>query len=162
MDHLSTVGPMSPFTLILNAQPLLCVACSVIGQFEASTAMDWVAILELSTRWQFDDIRELAIRRLSSFSLDPVRKIALHHRYAIDGRWALDAYVTLCSRSTPLTVTEARQLGVDTTALVGVAREKMERWWRRDNIPEVTKVVRDVFGLEEEPPVFNGPVSQAE
>jgi hypothetical protein len=111
--------------------------------------MDWVAVLELATRWQFDDIRVLAIKQLSSLAIDPVRKIALQHRFGIHEEWAIESYIAVCSRPAPLSVPEARLLGVDTTALVGVARQKMERWWRRDNIPEVTKVVREVFGIED-------------
>jgi len=121
----------------------------VLGQCKATTTRDWIAILDLATRWKFPDIRELAIRELGAFeSLDAVEKIELQHRYHIKRQWAYGAYVALCSRPHALDVIEGRQLGIETTVNIAFAREKLDKWGRKKP-DEVKKVVAEVFEITE-------------
>ncbi|KAJ6542589.1 hypothetical protein B0H19DRAFT_303467 [Mycena capillaripes] len=95
----------------------------VLGQCKATTPRDWTAILDLATRWQFTDIRALAIRELGAFAdIDPVEKIELAHRYRIPPQWAYGAYIALCARPAALDVIEGRQLGIETTVNIAFAR----------------------------------------
>ncbi|KAJ6482832.1 hypothetical protein C8R47DRAFT_981856 [Mycena vitilis] len=94
----------------------------VLGQCKATTPRDWTAILDLATRWKFADIRDLAIRELGAFELDPVEKIELAHRYHLTRQWAYGAYVALCARPHALDVIEGRQLGIETTVNIAFAR----------------------------------------
>ncbi|KAJ7605610.1 hypothetical protein DFH06DRAFT_1113028 [Mycena polygramma] len=120
----------------------------VLGQCKATTPRDWTAILDLATRWKFADIRELAIRELGTFELDPVEKIELAHRYHLKRQWAYGAYVALCARPHALDIIEGRQLGIETTVNIAFAREKLEKWGRKKP-DEVKKVVAEVFEVTE-------------
>ncbi|KAF7373438.1 hypothetical protein MSAN_00553400 [Mycena sanguinolenta] len=120
----------------------------VLGQCKATTVRDWTAVLDLATRWKFPDIRELAIRELGAFEMDPIEKIELQHRYGIKRQWAYNAYVALCSRPHALDVIEGRQLGIETTVNVAFVREKLDRWGRKKP-DEVKKVVTEVFDIRE-------------
>jgi hypothetical protein len=102
--------------------PLIRVWRRVLGQCKASTTRDWIAILDLATRWKFSDIRALAIRELGAFDMDPVEKIELLHKYNIKREWAYGAYLALCARPHALDVIEGRQLGIETTVNVAFAR----------------------------------------
>ncbi|KAJ7802667.1 hypothetical protein B0H14DRAFT_2464125 [Mycena olivaceomarginata] len=118
----------------------------VLGQCKATTTQDWTAILDLASRWKFADIRDLAIRELGAFEMEPVEKIELQHRYHIKRQWAYGAYVALCSRPHALDVIEGRQLGIETTVNVAFAREKLDKWGRKKP-DEVKKVVAEVFEI---------------
>ncbi|KAJ7456312.1 hypothetical protein B0H11DRAFT_1819136 [Mycena galericulata] len=120
----------------------------VIGQCKASTTRDWTAILDLATRWKFDDIRELAVRELAAVEIDPVEKIELQQQYGIRRQWAHSAYIALCTRPHALDIIEARQLGIETTVKVAFAREKLDKWGRKKP-DEVKKVVAEVFEINE-------------
>ncbi|KAK7029792.1 hypothetical protein R3P38DRAFT_2931273 [Favolaschia claudopus] len=120
----------------------------ILGQCKATTPRDWTAILDLATRWKFLDIRELAIRELGAFEMDPVEKIELQHRYQIKRQWAYSSYIALCSRNHALDVIEGRQLGIETTVNVAFAREKLDKWGRKKP-DEVKKVVAEVFEITE-------------
>jgi hypothetical protein len=120
----------------------------VFGVFKAESCSDWISILDLASRWEFDDIRALAIRQLSTLDMDPVEKIALEHRFGIDREWAYSSYIALCSRMTPLTVEEANKLGSETTAMVAIARERLESGWIRRRHSVVVSTAKDVFDLK--------------
>lgn len=95
-----------------------------IGEYKAKTAEDWISILDLSTSLEFADIRELSLKQLAVFELDPVDKIELVQKYQIERQWAYTSYIMICGRKEPLTVGEARRLGVDTTTRIALVREK--------------------------------------
>jgi len=93
------------------------------GEHRAHTADEWTSILHLATRWEFTDIRALAIRELQSLSLNPIDKIALSREFDIQGRWTVDAYTALCERPDALTVPEASRLGLETATRIAQMRE---------------------------------------
>lgn len=123
----------------------------VFGEYKAKTAPEWISILTLSTRWKFKDIRELSIRQLGKFELDPVEKLELMLRYKIKRQWAYTSFIALCSRPHALDVIEGRQLGIETTINIAFAREKLEKWGRK-RPDEVKKVVLEVFEISEGSP----------
>ncbi|KAJ7827118.1 hypothetical protein B0H14DRAFT_3721576 [Mycena olivaceomarginata] len=94
----------------------------------------------------FADIRDLAIRELGAFEMDPVEKIELQHRYHIKRQWAYSAYIALCSCPHALDIIEGRQLGIETTVSVAFAREKLDKWGRKKQ-DEVKKVVAEIFEI---------------
>lgn len=96
--------------------------------------------------WEFEDITKLALKELSSFEMCPFEKIQLEQQHDAPRQWAYPAYIDLCSRPNPPTVAEARRLGVERVALVGIARETLGKSGRGK--PKlVRKVVCEVFGL---------------
>jgi len=118
----------------------------VFGKYKADTAKQWVAILDLATQWEFDDIRKLAIKQLAEYKLEAVEKIELQQKYHIEKQWAYQSYVNLCSRVSPLTSNEAKRLGIHTATLINQTREKLMASGRRVPV-EVEKKVCSEFEL---------------
>ncbi|KAG6920041.1 hypothetical protein DXG01_010109 [Tephrocybe rancida] len=130
---------------------------SAIGTFKAKTAQDWIAVLDLATRWKFKDIRELSIKELSKFDIDAIEKIELQQKYEVKRQWAWSAFNALCSRTNGLDVAEGRRLGVETVIDISAVRERLEKWGRKKP-DEVRKAVAEVFQLElEGPPIVTSP-----
>jgi hypothetical protein len=149
MDHISAVSE-GQLALVAGLTRLSEII-RVIGEYKAKTATEWMSILDLSTRWKFKDIRELAIKELGKFDLDPVEKIELMLKYKIKRQWAYTSFVALCARPHALDVIEGRQLGIEMTINIAFAREKLEKWGRKKP-EEVKKVVNEVFEISDESP----------
>ncbi|TFY60263.1 hypothetical protein EVJ58_g5264 [Rhodofomes roseus] len=97
------------------------------GVCRAHTQDEWTSILHLSTRWEFSDIRALAIHELQKLAINPIDKITLSRRFDISGRWTLAAYAALCQRPDALTLEEAACLGLETMVRVAQLREQIDR-----------------------------------
>ena len=89
---------------------------------ERHTFEQWSAILDLSTRWVFTSIRELAIRCMRP--PDPLKKLLLARKCAVE-EWTLPALLELCERSEPLSLEEARLMDFEDVLLVGSARQNV-------------------------------------
>jgi hypothetical protein len=87
---------------------------------EIRTFEEWSAILDLSTRWGFTSIRDLAIRCIKP--RDPLKKLILARRNNID-RWIQPALLELCLRPQPLSLEEARLMDFEDVILVGSVRQ---------------------------------------
>ncbi|GLB40856.1 hypothetical protein LshimejAT787_0900710 [Lyophyllum shimeji] len=84
---------------------------------------DWIAALKLATMWNFRNIRQLAISKLSlDTGIDPVDKVVLAKEYKVPD-WLLAGYHELVKRSTPITPLEAARLGLETTVYLFHVRE---------------------------------------
>ncbi|THV06192.1 hypothetical protein K435DRAFT_960677 [Dendrothele bispora CBS 962.96] len=119
----------------------------VLGQCRAKTVQDWMAILDLCTKWGINDVKSMASRELSSMDLDPIEKIEFQQKNILSAQWAYEAYITVCSRAGPLTVEEGKRLGIEATVKIFTVREGLEKWGRKK--PEdVQKAVCDAFKLE--------------
>jgi hypothetical protein len=116
----------------------------MFGEYKADSAPQWIAVLDLSTRWKFADIRQLAIKQLTQYKIEPVEMIVLEHKYSIERQWILDAYTVLCSRRSPLTTDKAQKLGIVTAVLINGTREKLEKSGR-NNPKEAAKIVYQLF-----------------
>ncbi|KAI0002271.1 hypothetical protein BJV74DRAFT_765562 [Russula compacta] len=81
---------------------------------------EWTSILDLSTRWGFTTIRDLAIRCLKPPT--PLQRLLLARKYGVE-EWMLPALQELCERPLPLTLDEARLMDVEDIVLVGSVRE---------------------------------------
>jgi len=88
---------------------------------------DWLVILSLATRWQFPEIRKLAIRELEKFTLHPVDKIALYKEYKIDDDLLFPSYVSLCRSPTLPSPSEGNLLTMETVLKLVHARERALR-----------------------------------
>jgi len=87
---------------------------------EVRTFERWSAILDLSTRWGFTSIRDLAIRCIKPPS--PLDRLILARKHAVE-KWALPALLELCERPEPLSLEEARLIDFDDVVLVGSVRQ---------------------------------------
>ncbi|KAJ7023463.1 hypothetical protein C8F04DRAFT_1048014 [Mycena alexandri] len=84
----------------------------------------WVILLSVSTRLQFDLLRAHAIQSIeeSPTTLDPVDKLVLAMKYKIPG-WLAPAYTALCQRPNCLEEWEAEKIGLKKTVQIARARE---------------------------------------
>jgi hypothetical protein len=89
---------------------------------EERTFEEWSSILDLSTRWGFAGIRNLAIRCLKPPS--PLRRLLLARKYAVE-EWVNPALLELCERPEPLSLDEARHLDFEDVVLVGSVRQNV-------------------------------------
>jgi len=144
------------FPLVLNdVQPydlerfLWIIYPSSFGQYKASTTEDWTVILHLANLWGFNDIRTLAVKELTAFEMNAVDKIVLGQTYNVERGWLFNSYTHMCSRPTPVSVDEAKRLGAETTALIAITREKLEKWGR-GKPADVKKAVSEIFQMPEE------------
>ena len=90
---------------------------------ERHTLEQWSAILDLSTRWGFTSIRDLAIRCIrKKRPLDPLKKLLLARQNNVD-KWIQPALLELCQRPQPLSLEEARLMDFEDVILVGSVRQ---------------------------------------
>ncbi|KAF9479074.1 hypothetical protein BDN70DRAFT_879143 [Pholiota conissans] len=93
--------------------------------YEASVD-DWNCILNLADRWDFNEVKELAVRELQKKrELDIVTKMALYQKYKVDQRHLVPLYAALCKRDIPLTLEEAKVIGLEASILVNNSRERL-------------------------------------
>jgi hypothetical protein len=83
----------------------------------------WTDVLDLAHMWDFDQMRKVAIKKLSEARIDPMQKIVIAHKYEIE-EWYEGAYVALAQRDNPLTVEEARTVGFEFAIKMAQVREK--------------------------------------
>jgi len=95
----------------------------VLGSCKATTFDEWASILNQAERWKIDSLRILAIKQLQALPVDPVHKIVLWARYNLDRSDLLASYATLLTRPQSLSIGEAKELGVETTARIAQARD---------------------------------------
>ncbi|KAH6867902.1 hypothetical protein BKA70DRAFT_1414320 [Coprinopsis sp. MPI-PUGE-AT-0042] len=123
---------------------------------------EWISILKLSTKWLFNDLRQLAISNLSFPSLglitDPIERICLAKEYNVYC-WLLDGYREVIQRlltaddagGSPMTLTvqEGRRIGMDVALeLSGIAIRRMRLAEREAPLKDVESDVLDTFKLE--------------
>ena len=77
-------------------------------------------MLHLSTRWGFTSIRKLALNSIEPPT--PHDRLLLARTYSVDD-WVVPALSALCERSTPLTLSEAREMSIEDVVLVSTVRE---------------------------------------
>jgi len=80
------------------------------------------SILDLSTRWGFTSIRDMAIRCMEPPT--PHEQLILGRKYGVE-EWIPLALQELCERPQPLTPDEARLMEFEDVVLVGSVREKV-------------------------------------
>lgn len=91
-----------------------------------ATIDDWNCILNLADKWDFPQVKELAVRELHKKpELELVTKMALYQKYKVDPRHLVPLYAELCSRDTPLTLEESEILGFKVCVAINTARERL-------------------------------------
>ena len=84
----------------------------------------WINILSVSTKYQLDLIRPIAIKGIDTYKpeIDPVEKNVLGAKYGIK-EWEASSFEVLCQRPKPLTDKEAQKLGAVLVATIFRERE---------------------------------------
>ncbi|KAJ7118423.1 hypothetical protein C8R43DRAFT_901562 [Mycena crocata] len=95
---------------------------------------EWIELLAISTRFDFQRLRECAIDAIDHsrwrmqrpwnrrISIDPIEQIILAEKHDIP-HWLPTAYALMCERSHPLEEWEAEKIGYRKTTLLARARE---------------------------------------
>ncbi|KAI0295262.1 hypothetical protein BC826DRAFT_1009143 [Russula brevipes] len=87
---------------------------------EERTFEEWSSILDLSTRWGFTSIRDLAVRCMKPPS--PLKQLLLARKCSVE-EWRLPALVELCKNPKPPSLDEARLMDFEDVVLVGSVRQ---------------------------------------
>ncbi|KAJ6593327.1 hypothetical protein B0H19DRAFT_918850, partial [Mycena capillaripes] len=88
-----------------------------------ATVEDWSTILELAHRWEFAEVKSLAIRELEKLTMSDIDRIVLYRKFAVDESFLVPRYAALCERPELLTVEEGLQLGMEVVIPLSRARE---------------------------------------
>ncbi|EIN06768.1 hypothetical protein PUNSTDRAFT_46162 [Punctularia strigosozonata HHB-11173 SS5] len=97
---------------------------SLPGQDPVLSCGQWVSVLKLSTMWQFDHIRSLAIRTLSVIPMEAVSKVVLAKTYNVE-EWIVPSLNEIARRSEPIGVEDAAQLGLEWALKLAEVRESL-------------------------------------
>ncbi|KAJ7818452.1 hypothetical protein B0H13DRAFT_2682793 [Mycena leptocephala] len=74
-------------------------------------------------RWEFAEVKSLAVRELEKLELPDIDRIVLYHKFAVDQSYLIPRYVALCERPELPTVEEGIRLGMQTVISLSHARE---------------------------------------
>jgi len=89
------------------------------------TVEDWTTILELADKWEFNEVKNLAIRELQKQTIPLLTRIVLYQRFKVEHALLVPLYADLCSRPDALDDDESEALGIKTTVLIFRARERL-------------------------------------
>ena len=110
---------------------------------------EWKSVLHLSTRWGFASIRRLALGSIEPPT--PHDRLLLARTYSVDD-WVVPALSALCERTTPLSLSEARQMSIEDVVLVSTVREDIRSHALQADSAEIPLRVEaeqlDALGLE--------------
>ncbi|KAH6890236.1 hypothetical protein BKA70DRAFT_871442 [Coprinopsis sp. MPI-PUGE-AT-0042] len=88
---------------------------------------EWISVLKLSTIWQMDKIRALAIEGLSRFDLSPLEKIVLAREYTVS-KWLSSGVTTLVGTLDKFKIEDiAQTIGWETTARIYAAHSAFQK-----------------------------------
>ncbi|KAI0315207.1 hypothetical protein OF83DRAFT_1246866 [Amylostereum chailletii] len=89
---------------------------------DLTTQEEWMGVLDLAARWSFESIRDLAIERLDSLLVDPLKRLTLARMFGVED-WIKPALTDLCARQTPLDAEDIEKMEARDVALVSAVRE---------------------------------------
>jgi len=90
------------------------------NKLEERSFEEWSSVLDLSTRWGFTSIRDLALRCVKP--PNPLQRLTLARKYTIE-QWIIPALLELCERQEPLSLDEARLMDFGDVVLVVSVRQ---------------------------------------
>ncbi|KAF8340976.1 hypothetical protein F5887DRAFT_426338 [Amanita rubescens] len=91
---------------------------------EPRTSEEWISILKLASKWEFQSLQKRAISELDSIAT-PIEKVVLGREYDIP-ELRLPAYVDLCNSIVPLTEEDGERLGLQD--VIKIYRVRQELW----------------------------------
>ncbi|KAF9073187.1 hypothetical protein BDP27DRAFT_1216148, partial [Rhodocollybia butyracea] len=87
----------------------------------------WISVLKLSTLWEMNAVRAVAIKKIESFD-DHARKIDIAREYKIPD-YFLPALSQLITRPQPLSIEDLLYLGLMCCLKVASIRERVNHYW---------------------------------
>lgn len=86
---------------------------------------DWGRVLDLAHKWSFQEVKHLALRELEKLTIPIIARICLYEKYEVDLNLLVPLYAKLCSRDTILTLQETEALGLKTSHIIFLGRERL-------------------------------------
>ena len=117
---LSILYPEYVFSTVIHQFPYRGVSAGRDFEENDFSYEEWKSVLHLSTRWGFDSIRRLALGSINPPTAHD--RLILARTYSVD-EWVISALSALCERTTPLSLSEARQMSIEDVVLVSTVRE---------------------------------------
>ena len=118
-------------------------------------------ILELAVRWEFPEVKNLAIRELEKKDMPDSKRIKLYHANNVDRNILLPYYTALCKREAHLSLEEGQDIGMETVLTIAAGRQEVRAsplasGGRTPISPsyqgvELQNVVREIFKIPEPP-----------
>lgn len=118
---------------------------------------DWEIVLDLAVRWEFKEIKNLAVRELEKKEIPDSKRIKLYHQNNVDKTILIPRYAALCEREAHLTLEEAQDIGMETVVMIAAGRQevraaRLASGGRSPLSPtisgqELHEVVREVFHI---------------
>jgi hypothetical protein len=93
--------------------------------FDDMTTDDWFTVLNLAHKWDFPEVKALAIRELEKIELDDIPRIAMYVKNNVDNRYIMPLYTRICAREKVPTEEEAALLDHKTLTFIFRARERL-------------------------------------
>ena len=89
---------------------------------------EWMDLLAITNTYGFTKVYRRAVSEIDDLdgAIDPIERILLAKRLKVN-RWLAPAYAALCSRTDPITASEAEKLGMYTFVALVAARESFYR-----------------------------------
>ncbi|KAJ7796972.1 hypothetical protein B0H14DRAFT_2619418 [Mycena olivaceomarginata] len=89
-----------------------------------ATIADWSTILELAHRWQFAEVKALAVRELEKLEMSDVDRIVLYHPFGVDESYFVPRYAALAERPELLAVEQGPSpASVSVEELAGIIKD---------------------------------------
>lgn len=101
----------------------LIFSCRRYSLYDANVE-EWTTVLKLANQWEFVEVKALAIRELQTLPMDPVPRILLYRKYAVNEDHLHKAFTELTIQDEFPNADEARQLGLETVVQLANARER--------------------------------------
>lgn len=101
---------------------VLTPAGSNYGSGDITHYDEWAAALELAVLWGFERVREFIVKRVKETGT-LAEQIVTARRLDMQD-WCWDVCAEICQRREPLTMEEARRLGLEDTVRISQVREK--------------------------------------
>jgi len=113
---------------------------SLLFDYTAATAQEWLTILKLAHMWDCDNVRDLAFCELDRMDYEPLKRVLLARDYDAPQKWMDKAIQALANRPAFLSEEEGHELGISLIITITRLRErnKISLGWRersRSHIP---------------------------
>ncbi|KZT72454.1 hypothetical protein DAEQUDRAFT_705618 [Daedalea quercina L-15889] len=108
---------------------LACFYPRSIAKHDDMPAEHWTLALDLAMKWQFNDVRELAVaqmKHVNTYAPTLALQVATARKHKMND-WYLDAFVKLCERGRPITPEEGELLGLVETVRLSAIRHKLHK-----------------------------------
>ncbi|KAF9523837.1 hypothetical protein CPB83DRAFT_774781 [Crepidotus variabilis] len=124
---------------------------------DLTTVNDWTSVLTLAHKWQIQELKLLAIQKLGPLA-SPIDKIALARNFNLASfqvntvnvkqDWLLPAFTELCSKNSPLSLTQAEKLDMPTVVKIWEVQHEVMNWPGAYYGPQIMNLVKEKFDLE--------------